>query len=68
MLPYWRNLDLVTLCERQGLRATATWLGAVAERPSVQQTSAGLDEMVRASKKYYVGYASPGAPGEAALA
>ena len=67
MLPYWRGFDVRTLCERQGLGLTSAWLGAVAARPSVQKSSAGVDEMARAAAKYYVEYASPGTPGEAAL-
>ena len=68
MLPYWRGIELMALCEGQGLQRSAAWLRAVAERPSVKATSAGEKEMVRASRRYYVEYASPGTPGEATLA
>jgi len=67
MLPHWRGLDPVRLCEVQGLPRTASWMQAVAARPSVQSTSAGEEEMVRASRRYYVNYASPGTPGEKTL-
>ena len=67
MLPFWRGLDALLMCERSGLTATSAWMRAVAARPSVQETSAGEAEMVRASKLYYVDYASPGTQGEAAL-
>jgi len=63
MLPYWRGVDTLALCRGQGLTRTASWLQAVAARPSVQATSAGLPEMARASKLYYVSHISPGAPG-----
>ena len=67
MLPFWRGFDILRLCERNGLDKTARWIRAVASRPSVQTTSAGADEMARASRRYYVEYASPGTPGEAVL-
>ena len=67
MLPYWRNMDILTMCERQGLLRTAAWFRAVAARPSVVETSCGEAEMARASKLYYVDFASPGSPGAQAL-
>ena len=67
MLPHWRGFDPVRLCESQGLPRTASWMQAVAARESVQSTSAGEEEMVRASRRYYVSYASPGTPGEKTL-
>ena len=67
MLPYWRGVDTLKLCEAHGLERTSRWMQAVAMRPSVQRSSAGEDEMVRASKLYYVEHASPGTRGEAAL-
>ena len=67
MLPYWRNMDILDECEQRGLSCTARWLRAVAARPSVIETACEEAEMVRASKLYYVDYASPGSPGEAAL-
>ena len=35
----------------------------VAAHPSVVQSSAGEEEMARASRRYYVEHVSPGAPG-----
>jgi|Transcript_49709 hypothetical protein len=64
MLPYWRNIDLLKLCRQQGLARTASWMEAVAARPSVQATSAGEAEMARAARLYYVSHVSPGARGE----
>ena len=64
MLPYWRGMDVLRMCEAQGLRRTAAWMRAVAARPSVQATSAGRAEMARAAKLYYVSHVSPGAEGE----
>lgn len=63
MLPYWRALDLPLLMQQVGLDRTHRWLSAVAERPSVVQSSAGVEEMARASRRYYVEHVSPGAPG-----
>ena len=67
MLPFWRNLDILKLCERQGLTRTRAWLEHVAARPSVIETAADEAEMVRASKLYYVSFASPGSRGEAVI-
>ena len=67
MLPYWRKIDAVELCEESGCARTAAWLRAVATRPSVEETSAGEAEMARAAKLYYVDYATPGCRGESAL-
>ena len=67
MLPYWRGIDAVALCEQHACPRTAQWLQAVAARPSVQQTSAGEAEMARAAKLYYVDYASPDTRGEVVL-
>ena len=39
------------------------WSDAVLERPSVRKTSAGVEEMARAARRYYVEYVSPGAAG-----
>ena len=63
MLPLWRNIDFTALCERHGLTKVAAWSDAVLERPSVQTTSAGTEEMARAARRYYVEYVSPGAAG-----
>ena len=63
MLPLWRNIDFTALCEGHGLTKVAAWSDAVLERPSVQTTSAGVEEMARAARKYYVEYVSPGAAG-----
>lgn len=68
MLPYWRNMDILTMCERQGLTRTRAWLQAVADRPSVIETAADEAEMARAAKLYYVTFASPGSKGEAMMA
>ena len=67
MLPYWRNLDILALCERQGLTRTRAWLESVAARTSVVETAADEEEMVRASRLYYVSFASPGSRGEATI-
>ena len=67
MLPYWRNLDILAACDAQGLQRTAAWIRAVAARPSVVETCCDEAEMVAASRRYYVDYASPGSRGEAAL-
>ncbi len=64
MLPHWRDMHILSLCEARGLQRTRRWLEAVAARPSVAETSAGTAEMIRASRLYYVDYVSPGAPGE----
>lgn len=63
MLPHWRAVDVGALCSQQGLGRTAAWLDAVASRPSVVASSAGADEMIAASRRYYVSHVSPGAPG-----
>lgn len=63
MLPYWRAIDPLRLCEVNGLKLTGKWLQATAARRSVVATSAGGVEMARASRLYYVDYVSPGAPG-----
>ena len=63
MLPHWRNIDVLSLCQAYGLVRTKAWLLAVARHPSVTLTSAGKEEMVRASRLYYVSYVSPAAPG-----
>jgi hypothetical protein len=65
MLPYWRAIDPLALCSSHGLTRTAVWLQAVTSRPSVIKTSAGEAEMARASKLYYVNYATPGSKGAA---
>jgi len=67
MLPFWRGIDPLHLCESHGLQRTSAWMQCVAARPSVQLTSAGKAEMVRAARRYYVDYASPGTPGESVL-
>jgi len=64
MLPYWRGLSVLDLCQQSGCPRTAAWLEAVAARPSVAATSAGEREMARAARQYYVTHVSPGAPGE----
>jgi glutathione S-transferase len=63
MLPHWRGIDPAGICDDFGLVRTRAWMLAVTQRPSVVQTSAGRDEMVRASRRYYVSYVTPGAPG-----
>ena len=63
MLPHWRALDLPKLLQQSGLDRTRRWLLAVAEHPSVVESSAGVEEMARASRRYYVEHVSPGAPG-----
>jgi len=63
MLPHFRALDLPLLLQQMALDRTRRWLLAVAARPSVAQSSAGAEEMARAARRYYVEYASPGAPG-----
>ena len=63
MLPHWRAFELTGLVQSVGLDRTRSWLLAVAARPSVVQSSAGAEEMARASRKYYVEYVSPNAPG-----
>jgi len=63
MLPFWRNTDVSRLMATNGLILTDRWMRAILERPSVLQTSAGKKEMVAASRKYFVNYVSPGAPG-----
>jgi len=68
MLPHWRGIDTIRLCETHGLQRTSVWMQAVAARPSVKSTSAGEEEMIAASRRYYVDYASPGTPGEKTLA
>jgi len=63
MLPHWRALDLPSFAQQSGLDRTRRWLLAVAEHPSVVESSAGEEEMARASRRYYVEHVSPGAPG-----
>ena len=62
MLPYWRSVNLVELCRQQSLTRTASWLQAVASRPSVLSTTAGEAAMAKAATAYYVSFVSPGAP------
>ena len=60
MLPLWRNIDFAALCEGHGLTKVAAWSDAVLERPSVQTTSAGTEEMARAARRVeYVSRARP---------
>lgn len=63
MLPHWRGLDLPLLLQQNGLERTRKWMLAIAARPSVTESSAGVEEMARASRRYFVEHVSPGAPG-----
>ena len=63
MLPHWRALELLPFMQQCGLDRSVRWMKAVAARPSVTQSSAGAEEMARASGRYYVEHVSPGAPG-----
>lgn len=63
MMPLWRAVDFPYLLQQNGLERTRTWMQAIAARPSVTASSAGADEMERASRRYYVKHVSPGAPG-----
>lgn len=63
MLPHYRAIDLLQLCDAHGLALLKDWMLAVAARPSVQRSSAGHEEMCKAAIRYYVRYISPGAPG-----
>ena len=63
MMPYWRGIDALKLCESNGLTRTSAWLRAVTARPSVLQSSAGEAEMADAALKYFVDYATPGTRG-----
>ena len=49
-MPLWRNIDFTALCEGHGLTKVAAWSEAVLQRPAVQTTSAGTEEMARAAR------------------
>lgn len=61
-LPNFRDIDFGRVLYENGFDRTASWMEAVRERPSVIESKCPDDEMLAAARRYYVSYATPGAP------
>jgi len=61
VVPHFRGVRLRDLIPSDCPKV-AEWMGAVAERPSVQTTNGPEDYLLKSTKNYFVKYITPGAP------
>lgn len=61
-IPFFRGVEMNSMirCDSK----VAAWMDAVLRRPSVQATSCSKDDLVKSTRRFFVKYVTPGAPGD----